>query len=120
AAFLIADTSVNATHWQLPTSPFNTITTAGNTFTITAPNGDTMQGTILHPANVTLSHGSRPLGGTFSLMFGGALHEESELNPRVNTVNYLTAEGAEGNFLVTLTIQPAGVSHPPVSRSSGT
>jgi hypothetical protein len=121
AAFLVADTSSNGTFWQLPTSFFNTITTSGNTFTITAPNGATLQGTVLHPATVTLNHGTRSRGSPFSLLHGGSLAEEHPvLNPRVNENKFVTVQGSGGDFLIAFTIQPAGEAHPAVSRISGT
>jgi hypothetical protein len=121
AAFLVADTSVNATYWQLPTSPFNTITTSGNTFTITSPNGDTLRGTVLHPAGATLAHGTRPRGSGFSLLHGGSLADRDPiLNPEVNENKFVTVHGGGGDFLVAFTIQPAGEPHPAVSKTSGT
>jgi hypothetical protein len=120
-AFIVADSSTDGVFWQLPTSPFNTITTAGNTFTITAPNGDTMQGTVLHPAGANLAHGVRPRGSAFALLNGGPLTtEDPVLNPQVSENKFVTVEGTGGDFLVVLTIQPAGQSHPAVSRTSGT
>ena len=121
AAFLVADTSADATYWQLPTSYFNTVSTAGNTFTITAPNGATLHGTVLHPAGATLAHGTRSRGSAFSLLHGGSLAEEHPtLNPRVNENKFVTVQGSGGDFLIAFTIQPAGEPHPAVARISGT
>lgn len=120
AAFVVADTSNDGTWWQMPTSPFNTVTTDGNSFTITAPDGATMQGTVLHPADATLTHGTRPRGSMFALQNGGSLAEISDENPRVEENNYVAVNGSGGDFLITMTLQPAGQSHPSVSRTSGT
>ena len=121
AAFLVADTSADATYWQLPTSPFNTVTTSGNTFTITAPNGATLQGTVLHPAGAVLAHGTRSRGSAFSLQFGGSLAEaDPVMNPQVSENKFVTVQSSGGDFLIAFTIQPAGETHPAVSRTSGT
>lgn len=120
AAFLIADTSSDATYWQLPTSPFNTITINGHTFTITAPNGATLHGTVLHPAGATLNHGTRVRGGDFAPLYGGSQSDiDPILNPQVPENKFITVQGSGGDFLVALTIQPAGDPHPAVTRTGG-
>ncbi|MCD8483698.1 MAG: Ig-like domain-containing protein [Verrucomicrobia bacterium] len=120
AAFIVADTTSNGTWWQLPTSPFNTISSTGNTFTITAPNGATLQGTVLHPADATISHGSRSRGSGFAPLQGGSLADINTLNPEIATNNFVAVQGSGGQFLIAFTIQPAGDPHPPVTRTSGT
>ncbi|MCC5840185.1 MAG: discoidin domain-containing protein [Opitutales bacterium] len=121
AVLLVADTSNDGTHWQLPTSPFNTVSTSGNTFTITAPDGATLHGTVLHPAGATLAHGTRPRGDGFAPQFGGSLADiDPVLNPDVAENKFITAQGSGGQFLVAMTIQPAGQSHPTPARTGGT
>ncbi|MCD8483112.1 MAG: Ig-like domain-containing protein [Verrucomicrobia bacterium] len=117
---LVADTSANGTHWQLPTFLGNTITTNGNTFTITGNNGATLQGTILHPGgSPAITVGVRDRGSAYSLLNGGTLAEEDPVtNPRITENGYLHIAGTDGDFLIVMTIQRSG-QHPAVSHVSG-
>lgn len=121
ATFLVADTSEDGAFWQLPTSPFNTITISGDTFTISAPGGATLRGTVLHPAGARITHGSRPRGDTFSPLYGGSLADmDPVLNPPVNENNHVTVQGGDGDFLIVMTLQPAAAAHPVPVLSAGT
>ncbi|MCC5842062.1 MAG: Ig-like domain-containing protein [Opitutales bacterium] len=117
---VVADTSSNGTHWQLPTFLGNTLTTSGNTFTITGGNGATLRGTILHPGgSPVITVGVRDRGSAYSLLNGGTLATEDPVtNPRILQNRYLHIAGADGNFLVVMTIQRNG-AHPSVARLSG-
>jgi hypothetical protein len=120
AAFLIADTSNNGTHWMLPTYFKNTLSVSGNTFTITGENGATMHGTVLHPANARITMGTMKRGSAYTLLNGGTLDTEDPVtNPRIDENKYICIEGEGGQFLVALTVQAPGLAHPTVSQNGG-
>lgn len=123
AAIIVADTSTDGSWWQMPTSPFNTVAVDGNSFTITSPDGATLHGTVLHPADAALSHGSRERGDAFALLNGGTLADFHPVdNPYVVTNKYVTVQSSGGDFLIAMTLQPGGAdapAHPAVSRISG-
>jgi len=112
AAFLIADTSDNGAYWHLPTYVDNTVSIAGNTFTITGENGSTMKGTVLYPTSgVTITTGVKDRGDVYAYDNNGS-RKDWELDPvtyaeqREN--RYVQFNGPDGDFLVVLTIQKAG------------
>ncbi|MCD8481768.1 MAG: hypothetical protein LR015_03230 [Verrucomicrobia bacterium] len=121
AVMVIADTSDDGVWWQLPTFLNNTITHSGNQFTITGVNGATLRGTVLHPGGTpNISVGTRERGSGYMVLNGGTLAEVSEQNPLITENRHLLIQSSgDGDFLVVMTLQPAGVSHPSVSRISG-
>lgn len=120
ATYIIADTSLNGSHWQLPTYVKNSVTISGNTFTLTGENGATMQGTVLYPAGATITSGTMARGGRYWYDGGGnGLSADPVENPPVEDNGYINIQGADGDYLVVLTIQKSG-THPAVSQLSGT
>ncbi|MCC5841266.1 MAG: discoidin domain-containing protein [Opitutales bacterium] len=122
ATFVVADTSANGLFWQIPTFFNNTVTTDGNTFTITGENGATLRGTILHPTgSLTITTGTKARGDGFTLVNGGTLDTEDPLtNPRIMENRYLFFQGnGDGDFLVVMTLQAGGSPHPTVSHLGG-
>ena len=111
AAILIGDTSDNGDYWHLPVHYQNTITISGNTFLVTSPTGDSMKGTILYPAGATITSGTQERG---------SLYGTDDQGDPLLTNRYVSVQSAGGDFLVALTIQPAGAGHPAVSLASGT
>ena len=100
--FVIADTSDDGKFWQLCTLEENTITSAGNTFTITAKNGNTMKGTVLYPAaGVTFTTGTRIRGTDFITGKNGYVHFQSP----------------DGKYLVVLTLEKKGQEHPAITST---
>lgn len=99
-AIVISDLSDNGRFWQMCTTADNTVTIAGNRFTISAPGGYTLQGTVLHPADAKLATGTRIRG--------------SSVTPSLNENRWVTAEG-DGAFLVALTIAGPKGTHPAAS-----
>ncbi|MEX2382262.1 MAG: hypothetical protein WD490_07765 [Opitutales bacterium] len=104
ATVIVSDSSDNGKFWQMVTLEHNSVTTSGNTFTLTSPEGHTLRGTVLHPANPVLKTGSRRRGSP-------ALGMENN--------NYIHFSTPEGNSLVVLTLVERGQSHPPV-QAGGT
>jgi len=120
---IVADSSDNGLYWQLPTFLKNSISTSGNTFTITGTNGATLRGTILHPGGTPqITVGTKQRGSHYGLENGGTLVTEDPVtNPRIQENRYLYIEGSgDGDFLVVMTLVDAGQSHPAVSHLSGT
>lgn len=122
AVIIVADTTSNGVYWQLPTFLNNSITTSGNTFTITGTNGATLKGTILHPGgSPSITVGTKARGDGYTLSNGGTLATEDPVtNPRVTENRYLfIQDGGDGDFLVVMTMQKTG-AHPAVTHVSGT
>jgi len=105
AAFIISDSSDDGKFWQLATLASNKITTGDdNTFTITSTAGATMKGTVLYPAKVTFTTGTRDRGSD-------AMGDSKN--------NFVHFSSDDGNYLVVLTLQDSGSSAPAVSGSGG-
>jgi hypothetical protein len=122
AVIVVADTSDDGLWWQLPTFLDNEIVVNGSEFTITGVNGATLRGTILHPGGTpTISIGTRERGAAYALRNGGTLAEvDPDTNPLIAENRHLMIQsGGDGDFLVVMTLQPEGQSHPTVSRLSG-
>jgi len=102
AAFIIGDTSQDGKFWQLVTLVTNKITTGNNTFTITSPNGDTMNGTVLYPANVAFKTGMRPRGSDAA---------------GIKDNNFIHFCSDNGNYLVVLTLAARGKAQPAISNT---
>lgn len=121
AVMVVADTSDDGLWWQLPTFLNNTITHSGNQFTITGVNGATLRGTILHPGGTPIvSIGTRERGSGYMVQNGGTLVEVSPDNPLITGNRHLLIQSSgDGDFLVVMTLQPEGASHPVVTRISG-
>ncbi len=121
AVVVVADTTANGTHWQLPTFLNNTITTDGSTFTISGANGASLRGTILHPGGTpVITVGTKARGEGYTLAQGGTLAAEDPVtNPRISENRYLHLQhGGDGDFLVVMTLSSTG-THPTVARLSG-
>jgi hypothetical protein len=105
AAFIISDSSDDGKFWQLATLASNKITTGDdNTFTITSTAGATMKGTVLYPAKVTFTTGTRDRGSD-------AMGDSKN--------NFVHFSSDDGNYLVVLTLQDSGSSAPAVNGSGG-
>lgn len=109
AVYVISDSSTNGNWWQLVTHEDNTITTDGNTFTITGVNGHRMEGTVLYPASVTFTTGTRIRGSTYNSFAD---------TPSSNN-DFIHFTSTDGDYLVVLTILRDGEPSPLVS-STGT
>lgn len=122
AAFLVADTTDNGQYWNLSTYAGNSISVAGNTFTITAENGASLRGTVLYPTSgYTITSGTRERGSSFGYE-GGVFVRDADpvLNPRIEDNGYVQVHSAGGDFVIALTVVDSGGTHPAVSQSSGT
>jgi len=121
AVIVVADTTNNGLYWQIPTFLNNTVTTSGNTFTITGTKGATLKGTILHPGGTpVITVGTKERGSGYTLTNGGTLATEDPVsNPRIEENRYLYIHGSgDGDFLVVMTLVKTG-GHPAVTRIAG-
>lgn len=114
AVYVIADTSDDGNWWQLCQVDLDpntqAITTSGNTFTVTNPNGTWMQGTVLYPDGaLNFETGSRIRGSTYG--YYGEAYGENE---------YVHFQSADGDYLVVLTIGDADTTPPDVMEVAGT
>ena len=100
--FIIADESTNGQYWQLSTYAGNSVSTSGNTFTITAANGSKMQGKVVYPTGVSFTSGIKPRGSAYG----------SETDNKYVQLNH-----TGGDFVVVLTVVGSGQSFPSVSKS---
>ncbi len=106
--WVVRDTSANGMLWRLNTPEFNSISTHPGGFTLTAPNGNTLRGTILHPAGVTPATGVFVRGN--GIRFGANTYSNNK---------YVDVPGSDGSFLVVLTVQGAGRPAPAVTPVAG-
>jgi hypothetical protein len=104
AVYVICDTSDDGRWWQLCSLEEHRVVARGNAFVVTAPNGNTMRGTVLHPSgNLRLRIGRRLRGTPFN---------------RTNRRNsYVHLQSDDGDYLVVLTCARKGRGHPKVSAS---
>lgn len=102
AVYVIGDESTNGQFFQLNTYETHSITTSGNTFTITALDGSSLKGTILFPtSNYRYATGLRARGSDYGIS--------------VNN-NVISFQSDNGDYLVVLTLKKTG-SHPSVTYS---
>jgi hypothetical protein len=118
AAFVVADTSANGKFWRLNTPGFgkdgdyNTITTGGNTFTVTnSATGDRLVGTVLHPAKPAFRTGDFPRGSAMSAPVGGRAVEVTHNR----WVDIAHPDNGDGGFVVALTLLRKGAPVPPTA-----
>jgi len=114
AVYVISDTSDDGYWWQLCQVDLDAntqaITTSGNTFTVTNPNGSWMQGTVLYPDGaLNFETGSRIRGSDYG--YEGQRYDVNE---------YVHFQSADGDYLVVLTVGEAGTTPPPVVEVAGT
>jgi hypothetical protein len=130
AVVIVADTSNNGLYWQLPTFIGNTVTSSGNTFTITGSNGATLKGTILHPgATPSITIGTKQRGSGYAVEdtlngnFNATLAQsdtDPSTYPMAEANRYLHIQGSgDGDFLVVMTLAGPAATHPAVNHLSG-
>ncbi|MCC5850714.1 MAG: hypothetical protein JJU29_21715 [Verrucomicrobia bacterium] len=102
ATFVVSDTSDDGKFWQMVTVDHNQVTTEGNTFTVTSPEGHSLRGTVLHPARPAFQTGTRRRGS-------GALGTENN--------NFIHFSSPDGNYLVVMTLVERGNTHPNVTAT---
>lgn len=105
---VMAETSDNGAIWRLNTPEFNTLTTDGNTFTLTAPNGATLVATVVEPAQVKFNTGTFQRGG-------GAGHAGFQYRDKKYINNTWIEFACDKNVLVIFTLQPKGKTAPRVT-----
>lgn len=107
--YVLADTSEDGRFWQLCTLATNTVAIDATGFTITAPGGATLRGTVVHPANPQLATGTRIRGSPAAID-----------NAKIGENRWITSQSADGDHLVVLTVVGRGRQHPPVRALGGT
>jgi len=110
AVFVTAETSDNGALWRLNTPEFNTLTTQGNQFTLTGPNGSTLVGTVIEPAKPEFRTGTFERGG-------GAGHVGYPFQGKKHINNKWLEFNCDKNVLVVFTLQERGK---PAPRVQGT
>lgn len=102
ATYVIGDESTDGKYFQLNTYAPHSISTSGNTFTITAADGSTLLGTVVYPSsNFRFVTGTRARGSNYGTEANnGFIHLQSD----------------NGDFLIVLTLKKTG-SHPAISYS---
>ena len=105
AFYLIADSTVNGNYWQMITAVENVVTTSGNTFTITSPNGSSMKGNIYLTGTTTIKTDTVTRGSTYGL---------------ATKSKYITIQGTTNKFLITLSVVAAGKTHPTPTITAAT
>ncbi len=120
--FIVADSSDNGRFWRLNTpgaiagngGVCNTITTSGDTFTITHNlSGHRLIGKVLHPAKPVFRTGEFTRGSPISVTVAGGKGGEAIRN------NWVDFQSADGAFVVAMAIVPKGAAVPQIT-STGT
>ena len=98
AVFVSAETSDNGAVWRLNTPEYNRVSFSGNTFTLTAPHGATLTGTVLEPATPAFRLGSFTRGGSAGIpyrdkVYAGNTWLEFDCSHNVRVVFTLQAQG---------------------------
>lgn len=106
--WVISDRTVDGSLWRLNTPGMNVISTHFGGFTITAPNGNRMEATILHPVGAVPTTGLFTRGSNFT--FESTHYADN---------NHVGFTGTDGDFLVVLTVVESGQPSPVVTPLSG-
>ncbi|MGC9453026.1 MAG: Ig-like domain-containing protein [Oceanipulchritudo sp.] len=106
--WVVRDRSEDGTLWRLNTPGMNSITPHTGGFTITAPNGNRMEASILHPAGVIPTIGTFDRGSNFTF---------ESISYSAN--NYVQFPSGDGDFLVVLTVVESGEPSPAILPISG-
>ncbi len=118
ALVLVSDSSEDGQFWRMNTPDFNTITTGPNSFTITGPQGQRLDATILWPASgVTPRTGTFERGSPFA--FADINYDPAAAGNGMagyGTQNkWVDFESPDGKFLVAITVVPADAQAPKVT-----
>lgn len=101
AVYIVGDESTNGQFWALNTHEDHVITTSGNTFTITAPDGSSMKGTVLQPTtNFRFEVTTQARGSNY----GDKANNQC-----------LNLQADNGDYLIVFTLAKSGQSHPAIS-----
>lgn len=74
AVFVSVETSDNGAVWRMNTPEFNRVTWSNNIFTLAAPNGAMLTGTVLEPATPAFRTGTFARGGTAGFPYRGKVY----------------------------------------------
>ncbi|MFP4157029.1 MAG: hypothetical protein ACLFU4_05360 [Opitutales bacterium] len=108
AVFVVADTSENGHFWQyVAVNGLNDISTSGNTFTVTAPNGS-LRATVIYPRDFRFDEGDLDRGSDF--FFNGE---------RYRNAKWINSFSEDGDHLVVMTVVPEGAPHPEIISLRG-
>lgn len=107
AAFIVKDKSDNGTIWRINTPEFNSVEVIENGFVLTAPNGNTLQATILGAKKIRT--GKQRYGGDTERLNKGIVYQGKRYD-------YSTWVDAiiDKNVTVVMTLQTKGKPHPNV------
>lgn len=112
--FVVSDASNNGSHWRLNTPSFNTITTSGDTFTITSPDGHVMTAKVLWPTSPSFRTGTfnRPPSFRYKDV------NYSTGNAYTTTNKWIDFAGnGDGKFVVAIAITENGAPVPAISAT---
>ena len=114
AVFIIEDQSDNGFRWRMNTPEFNRFTPLEHGYLLTAPNGATLQATVISENNQ--ANGLQI--ETTKVRFGG---ETTRLNPGICYIGHCYKNSkaidvvGHANLVVVITLQPQGQFHPHVT-----
>jgi hypothetical protein len=113
--FVISDSSNDGAFWRLNTPSFNTITTSGDRFTITSPDGQIMTGQVLWPLNPTFRTGTFARPPSFFYKTIGSAATGTPYSTTNKWVDF--AGNGDGKFLVALTVTPIAAPVPAITAT---
>ena len=113
--FVVSDASNNGTHWRLNTPSFNTITTSGDTFTITSPDGHVMTAKVCWPPAPAFRTGTfnRPPSLRYKdTNYTAATNSYSTINKWIDFPS-----NGDGKFVIAIAITENGAPVPAINTA---
>jgi len=104
---ILADKSDNGKFWRINTPVYNTISSSGNSFTITSPDGNVLKATVLHPSSPSFKKGTLDRSGE-AFPFGTKTYTQN---------NWIQMSESGGDYLVVMTLNKKGSTPPSVSST---
>lgn len=109
AAFVIADSSANGRRWRIQTPEFMEVSVATDGYTLTAPNGSSLQVTVLSPEQPNIEVAQLTYGGSTVRLNPGIQYEG-----KAYSHSHAIDVQCDGQITVVMTLQEKGDKHPRV------
>jgi hypothetical protein len=110
--FVVSDASNNGSHWRLNTPSFNTISSSGDTFSVTSPDGHLMTAKVVWPPNPVFRTGtfSRPPSYRYKDVNYSTGNAYTTINKWIDF-----AGNGDGKFVVAMVVTENGAPVPNIT-----